>query len=205
MPKFVFSLESVLRHRTFVEQERLRDLAVAQAETTRLQGELKALNDAMQAGSQDMKANHLTGSLDVAYLAAHRRYTVATQRKGMMLVQEMARQQRKVNEAQRLLAEAAKERKVLEKLRERHQERWAQEVQRKELAELDEVGMQLSYRQTREEVERENEEALSAGAAAKSLAVSQSVRGVTAKPHATPGAIRRNEVDAHRGERERRS
>jgi flagellar FliJ protein len=201
MPKFVFSLESVLRHRTFVEQERLRDLAVAQAETTRLQGELKALNDAMQAGSQDMKANHLTGSLDVAYLAAHRRYTVATQRKGMMLVQEMARQQRKVNEAQRLLAEAAKERKVLEKLRERHQERWAQEVRRKELAELDEVGMQLSYRQTREEVEREQGAASSEDVARTSLAVSQAEALRVANPHATSIAARRNEGGVSRGER----
>src|SRR5689334_5629569 len=98
MAKFDFSLESVLRHRTFVEQERLRDLAVVQAEMTRLQAELTALNDAMQASALDMKANHLTGSLDVNYLAAQRRYTVATQRKGLMLVQEMARQQRKVEE-----------------------------------------------------------------------------------------------------------
>src|SRR6476646_6780471 len=102
MPKFVFNLESVLRHRAFAEQDRMRDLAVAQAEMTRLQGELKSLNESMQASALDMKANHLTGSLDVNYLAAHRRYTVAMQRKGLMLVQEMARQQKKVDDAQRL-------------------------------------------------------------------------------------------------------
>ena len=80
MPKFVFPLESVFRHREHAEKERMRELAVCQAEMTRLQQELKALNDSMQASAQDMKANHLTGSLDVNYLAAHRRYTVATQR-----------------------------------------------------------------------------------------------------------------------------
>jgi flagellar protein FliJ len=147
MSKFVFNLESVLRHRTFAEQERMRDLAVAQAEMTRLQNELKALNESMQASAQDMKANHLTGSLDVNYLAAHRRYTVATQRRGMMLVQEMGRQQRKVDEAQRLLAEAAKERKILEKLKERHLERWKAEQSRRDLADADEVGAQWGYRQ----------------------------------------------------------
>jgi len=146
MPKFIFNLEPVLRHRVLVEQERLRDLAPAQAEMVRLQAELKALTESMQASARDMKANHLTGSLDVNYLAAHRRYTVATQRQGLLLVQEMARQQRKVDEAQRLLAEAAKGRKVLEKLKERQRDRWATEVHRKELAELDEVGMQLTYR-----------------------------------------------------------
>ena len=150
MPRFAFNLDPVLRHRTHVEQERMRDLAVAQAEMARLHAELKALNESLQSSASEMKANHLTGSLDVNYLAAHRRYTVATQRRGLILVQEMARQQRKVDEAQRLLGEAAKERKILEKLKERKRERWAAELTRKDSAELDEVGMQLSYRHPHE-------------------------------------------------------
>jgi flagellar FliJ protein len=147
MARFVFSLESVLRQRTHAERERMRELAVCQGEMTRLQAELKALNDAMQGSLADMKANHLTGPIDVAYLAAHRRYTVAMQRKGQSLVQDMARQQRKVDEAQRLLAEAAKERKVIEKLREKQFERWKAEAARKEQADADEVGAQFGYRQ----------------------------------------------------------
>lgn len=146
MPKFVFPLEAVLKHRTHAEQERLRELAACQAEMARLQQELKALNDSMQASAHDMEANRLTGPIDVAFLAAHRRYTVAMQLKGNALVQDMARQQKKVDDAQRLLAEAAKERKVIEKLRERQFERWEQEVGRKEQADADEVGAQFGYR-----------------------------------------------------------
>ena len=146
MPRFVFTLESVLKHRTHAEQERMRELAGVQGEMNRLQQELKGLNDSMQASAHDMKANHLTGPLDVAYLAAHRRYSVAMQRKGLQLVQDMARQQKKVEEAQRQLAEAAKERKVIEKLREKQFERWKQEIGRKEQAEADEVGAQFGYR-----------------------------------------------------------
>ena len=148
MPRFVFPLNSVLRHREHAEQERMRELAVCQAEMTRLQNELRALNDSMQNTAADMKTNHLTGPLDVAFLAAHRRYSLAMQRKGQALVQEMARQQRKLDEAQRQLAEAAIERKVIEKLRERQLERWKAEVARKELADADEVGSQFGYRQT---------------------------------------------------------
>jgi flagellar FliJ protein len=59
----------------------------------------------------------------------------------------MARQQRKVDEAQRLLAEAAKERKILEKLKERHLERWRADQSRRELADADEVGAQWGCRQ----------------------------------------------------------
>jgi flagellar FliJ protein len=147
MARFVFALESVLRQRTHVERERMREMAVCQGEMTRLQAELKALNDAMRGSAADMKANHLTGPIDVSFLAAHRRYTVAMQRKGQSLVQDMARQQRKVDEAQRLLAEAARERKVIEKLREKHLERWKAEAARKEQADADEVGAQFGYRQ----------------------------------------------------------
>ena len=100
-----------------------------------------------------MKSGHLTGTIDVNYLAAHRRYTVAMQRAGQVLVQDLARQQRKVDDARRLLAEAAKERKVLQKLEERQRERWAAEVRRKELAELDEVGLQLANRQAAQAAE----------------------------------------------------
>lgn len=147
MPNFTFPLEAVLKHRTHAEQERLRELAACQGEMTRLQQELKALNDSMQASAHDMKANRLTGPIDVAFLAAQRRYTVAMQLKGNALVQDMARQQKKVDEAQRLLAEAAKERKVIEKLREKQFERWKQDIQRKEQADADEVGAQFGYRQ----------------------------------------------------------
>jgi flagellar FliJ protein len=146
MAKFVFNLDAVLRQRLLAEQERQRDLAVHQGEMVRLQGELKALNDSIQSSAADLKDNRLTGPIDVAFLAAHRRYSVAMQRRGMQLVQDMARQQRKVDDAQRLLAEAAKDRKVMEKLREKQYERWRAEQASKELAATDEVGMQLAQR-----------------------------------------------------------
>src|SRR4051812_22969486 len=146
MPRFVFTLEALLRQRLHAERERQRELASCQAEMVRLQQELKTLNDELQGSAQDMKANHLTGPLDVAFLAAHRRYSVAMQQKGLGLVQDMARQQKKVDDAQRLLAEAAKERKVIEKLREKQFERWKQEVSRKEQADADEAGAQFGDR-----------------------------------------------------------
>jgi flagellar FliJ protein len=146
MPKFVFPLEALLRQRLHAERERQRELASCQAEMVRLQQELKGLNDELQGSARDMKANHLTGPLDVAFLAAHRRYSLAMQQKGMGLVQDMARQQKKVDDAQRLLAEAAKERKVIEKLREKQFERWKQEADRKDQADADEAGAQFGYR-----------------------------------------------------------
>ena len=124
MSKFVFKLAAVLRHRELTEEQRQRELAVQQAEMTRLEVELRRLNESVQSTTNDLRDNHLTGRLDMNFLAAHRRYTLAVQRQAMALVQKMAVQQRLVDDARRALAEAAKQRKILEKLKERRHERW---------------------------------------------------------------------------------
>jgi flagellar export protein FliJ len=60
-------------------------------------------------------------------------------------VQRMALAQRQVEEAQKELATAAKNRKAVEKLREKHHQRWLETLRRRELSEMDEIGMRLSY------------------------------------------------------------
>jgi flagellar export protein FliJ len=79
------------------------------------------------------------------FLAAHRRYLIAMQRQALSVVQKMAQQQHRVEESRKELAEAAKQRKVIEKLREKHFERWRAALKHRELTEQDEIGMQLSY------------------------------------------------------------
>ena len=144
MPKFVFQLEGVLRHRKSVEEQRQRELGVAQAEMARMQAELRSMDEAARGVSDDVRTNRLTGTLDMAFLAAHRRYVAAMQRKAITLAQRMAAQQQVVDAARRQLAEAAKQRKSVEKLRERQHERWKLDQSRKESADLDEVNLQLA-------------------------------------------------------------
>ena len=144
MPKFVFQLEGVLRHRKMLEEQRQRELGVAQTELSKMQAELRSMDEAAQGVSTDVRENRLTGTLDMAFLAAHRRYVLAVQRKALALAQRMAAQQQVVDAARRQLAEAAKQRKIIEKLRERQFERWRGEQALKESAALDEVNMQLA-------------------------------------------------------------
>jgi flagellar protein FliJ len=144
MPKFVFQLDAVLRHRKMLEDERMRELGVAQTEMAKLQAELRAMDETTQTVSDDVRTNRLTGTLDMAFLAAHRRYVLAMQRKALALAQRMAAQQQVVDAARAKLAEAAKQRKIIEKLKERQQERWRAEQSRKELESLGEVNMQLA-------------------------------------------------------------
>ena len=109
-----------------------------------MQAELSAMDDAAKGVSADVRDNRLTGTLDMAFLAAHRRYALAMQRKALALAQRMAAQQQVVDAARRQLAEAAKQRKIIEKLRERQHDRWRGEQSRKESADLDEINMQLA-------------------------------------------------------------
>lgn len=144
MPKFAFKLASVLRHRNAIEQERLREYAAALAVFKGFEDQLKALNASMQATSDDVRQNHLTGQLDVAFIAAHRRYLMGMQRKAIELVAAMASAQKDVDATRLALAQAAKQRKILEKLRETQEQRWREELSRKEMIAADEVAMQLT-------------------------------------------------------------
>jgi flagellar FliJ protein len=145
MAKFAFKLEGVLRHRKQVEEQRQRDLAVVQAMLTELEAELRGLDGVVRESLADLRENRLVGRLDMHFIGAHRRFMLATQRKAAGLIERMAGVQREVEAARKLLVEAATQRKVIEKLREKQLERWKAELARKEMAEQDEVNVRMGY------------------------------------------------------------
>ncbi|MDP9173016.1 MAG: hypothetical protein M3O30_04015 [Planctomycetota bacterium] len=147
MPRFIFKLEGLLRQRKNIEAERQRDVVELGARLAALDAELRALDSSARVTDQDMRDNRLLGKLDLSFLAAHRRYTLSMQRKAMGIAEKMAAAQALINEARKKLIDAARQRKIVEKLRERQLNRWKEAIARGELAALDEVGMQLAYRQ----------------------------------------------------------
>jgi flagellar FliJ protein len=144
MARFQFKLHAVARQRELIEEQKQRALAGLRMQMGVLEAEFRKLDGQMRAVNEDLRANHLTGPLDVSYLVAHRRYVLATQRQGLALAQKMAALQRQIETARGELAEAAKNRKAIEKLREKQFGRWKEEQDRKEMAELDEVGQQMA-------------------------------------------------------------
>jgi len=147
MAKFIFQLDGVLQHRTNVEHQRKRELAVIQAQMTVLDAELRALDVSVQNSVADLRTNRLIGKLDLPFLTAHRRYSLAMQRKAMGIAEKMAGIKLQVDAAKRNLAEASKQRKILEKLRERQMGRWREGIERRDVADMDEIAMQLSQDQ----------------------------------------------------------
>ncbi len=123
MAQFVFKLQVVLRHREIVEQEKQRVFALARAEKDRIQQEIRTLDEAVRKALVDLRGNHLTGVLDLSFLAAHRRFMLSMQRQGLSLMEKFVEAQKKMEAARLELMEAAKQKKLLEKLSERHRER----------------------------------------------------------------------------------
>ena len=147
MARFKFQLEGVLEHRKNIEQEKQRALAGVQVQMQKLKDELVELDRVARGAIGDLRENRLVGRLDMSFLAAHRRFTGSVQRKAVAIAQKMALVQREIDEARTALGEAAKQRKIIEKLREKHLERWKAQRTRAENDELDDIGMQLAFRQ----------------------------------------------------------
>ena len=152
MASFTFQLDPVLQQRKLVEDQRQRELAAVQAEYGELERQLRSLDLEVQTSEADLRSNRLTGRLDLSFLAAHRRFTLAMQRKAVALAQQMAAVRKRVDDARAALVEAAKQRKIMEKLRERRQAQWSEETTRKELAALDEISARIGYRTVTEAV-----------------------------------------------------
>jgi flagellar protein FliJ len=142
--QFKFKLSPVLRQREIIEREKQRDYALALAAVKQLQDQLHTLHQTMDATNTDLRTNRLVGPIDVNFLTAHRRYLLGVQRKALDLATQIAAAQKQADTARAALANAARDVKVLEKLREKQQQRWKEEADKKEMTALDEVAMQLT-------------------------------------------------------------
>ena len=164
MAKFVFKLDGVLNLRLRTEQQAQRAAAERQAEVNRVTDELRHLNADLQSAADELRAHHLTGRVDVGYLAAHRRFTADVTRRGSALMAKIALAERSAAEAKARLAEAAKQRRILEILRDKQHARWRADETRRELAEADDASGRWFDMETRQTLQQETDGDAFAGA-----------------------------------------
>src|SRR3954453_11150858 len=105
MARFIFKLEGVLRQRKHVEQEKQRELAAKQTHLVELQNTLQGMQQSVAGSNDDVRKNRLVGRLDMAFLAAHRRFLAGMQRQALGVMQRIVLAQRAVDEARAQLAE----------------------------------------------------------------------------------------------------
>ena len=117
MARFVFQLEGVLDHRQRIEDDRQREHAVRAAELVLVEREMTALSDQVNQAMTEVRQHHMTGRLDMYYLAAHRRYMLAMNRQLAAMDQKIQQQKLRVQAAHQAAVEASKQKKIIEKLR----------------------------------------------------------------------------------------
>lgn len=152
MPTFRFTLQTVLRQRELAERQRQREFGVVRQEYAALEADLRAMDDSVKAATDDLRDKHLVGRISVEYLSAHRRFTLAMQRRAVEHAQKMSAVRQRLDAARAALVEAAKSRKAMEKLRERRRDDWKADQVRREAAATDEVAQQIGVRLVRDAV-----------------------------------------------------
>jgi flagellar FliJ protein len=133
--RFKFSLQPVLEQRKRVEDEKQQVAAQRQRELDRSEAELKRLNDDFRLSSERLRTNHR--SFDAEGLRLHYAHLQFLDRAITAQIRVVAERRVALDRARTDLLDATKERKVVEKLKERRHEAFVAEELRIEQNELD--------------------------------------------------------------------
>ncbi len=145
MAQFKFNLEGVLRQRENAEHIAQRELALAMQKVNELKDQLRRLDDNVKSVTEDVRQNHLSGVLDVSFIAGHRRYLLSMERNALELARKIADAQSIAEKARQIMVEKSRDTKIIEKLRDKQHQRWKDQQNIKENAAGDEAGMQIAY------------------------------------------------------------
>jgi flagellar FliJ protein len=137
MRRFVFSLQKVLEYRQRLEEQAIRAFAEAQAQ---LMHEQAVLHKLLIEREECLRRSHRRQHLSVELLAVEQTYLAALEERIEQQRQRVAEAEKVLEEKRQALIEAQRERKTLERLREKQYEEWRQEWLRTEQKALDELA-----------------------------------------------------------------
>ncbi len=137
MRRFVFSLQKVLDYRQRLEEQAIRHFAEAQR---RLQAEQLLLAQLIQTRQDCLMRSERRHRLPIPMLEVEQTYLSALEERIEQQVQRVAEAEEALEARRQELVEAQRERKALERLREKHYEQWRQELLRSEQKALDDLA-----------------------------------------------------------------
>lgn len=135
MKKFVFSLQPVLEQRQRIEDEKQQIVAQRRLAVDEAELELKRLNDDFRQSSARLRESHK--GLDAEELRLHYAHLQFLDRTIVAQIQVVAERRVALDRARADLLAASKERKVVEKLKDRRKQAHVAEEARIEQNELD--------------------------------------------------------------------
>lgn len=150
MARFVFRLRAVLKQRRWIERRRQRELAAAQLAVQQALAELAQLQQEVRDANDFARQSLAPGRVNVGLLVQHRLYLAAAGQRMQDVARRIELARQEVSAAQQRLTEAARQRRLIELLRDRQLQHWKAEQDRRELAALDEAGTQIAIRRLAE-------------------------------------------------------
>ena len=146
MKKFKFRLESLLKLRQQNEDEKKRAVGLLLSEIHEQQRQALEMDAQLQQEGDLLKEQYLQGSVDLDWVGHYRRYVTSVQNAINQRIANVAKVQGNLNHARSELTQAARQKKILEKLKEKKQKRYDAEIRRQELLAGDEMATQRYLR-----------------------------------------------------------
>jgi len=145
MAGFTFQYETLLEQRRRTERQRQRELAEVQQQAEAMKQQLRDMQHTVDASKRQLR-DDLTGRVNLGELGSVTRYSAQVTFRGQQLVQKLASQQKQVERARQRLMHATQQRQILERLKEKHHERWLWHQRRNERRQQDELATQMHLR-----------------------------------------------------------
>ncbi len=150
MKKFEFRLETVLRMKRQIEDEKKRVVGELMAQINKQQQEALDINQTIIQQGNVLKAKFQKGEVDTGWIAYYQSFVTDMRREIARKIESVTEIQKKLVLARQELANAAKETKTLEKLKERQLKEYTHHIETMEKKELDEIGTQMFMRNSLE-------------------------------------------------------
>ena len=147
MKKFRFRLQPVLKLREQQEEQKQRAVGVLQSEIAEQQRQALVMAEVVKEQGQILKDHFSQGNVDVNWISYYQGYVSNMQRSIAEKINTVGQVQKKLAQARSELAEAAKQTKIIEKLKEKRKTRYDKQLQRQETFEQDELATNMFYRQ----------------------------------------------------------
>ncbi len=142
MAKFKFRLATLLRLRESVRDSRRSELGEAYRVDDVLKAQLDQIEDDLQAVRNRRRDVCGQGGVNVDQLLESQRYELALQTQQQQINRQRQTVAEEIERRRQALVEANREVRVLEKLRDKQQQRHQQEESRREIKQLDEIAQQ---------------------------------------------------------------
>lgn len=145
MANFTFRFETVLKHRQMIEDEAQRELAKHLRSRMIFQDELTRMQNTIRESKHQL-GEHLVGTVNLDQVSGFARFSGHVSVRAQQLVTRVAALEKQIETARARLADAMRQRKAMELLRDKHQRAWQAEQQRRDTIEMDELATQAYVR-----------------------------------------------------------